>query len=166
MFRRPGWYFLNSSMPISVGNKILYYRQKIHSSHPDFEKIDVKYFVSYLVHESQVPMGEWGLYIEFDGGIPSYTKVDNEVYIKGNEPVKEEKKSEPVVKLPEGKVKIEKTKKVEQKEAHVFGEAESETKFFEGNKVEAFVEPLKKEEVEKEAKPKRTKKKTKEESPE
>lgn len=63
---RFGFYYLNVNITIPVADKVMTYRQKIHSNHPGFFKIDPKYLVNYLVHESQIPMGERGQYVEFD----------------------------------------------------------------------------------------------------
>lgn len=64
--KRSGWWYLTSNLPIPVGNNTLYYKQKINSNHPDFEKIDIKYFTAgALKHENYVPIGERGQYKEF-----------------------------------------------------------------------------------------------------
>lgn len=69
--KRSGWYFLRAVAPIQVGTSgTIYFKQKIHSSHPEFNKIAQKYFIDgYLKHESFIPLGERGQYKEFTGGI-------------------------------------------------------------------------------------------------
>lgn len=100
--KKIGWYYLNNTMPVPVGQKTMYYRQKIHSSHHDFDKIDIKYFLNALVCEDLIPMGERGLYTEFSGEIPSYTKVEEEYFIKET--------VQTPTKLPEGNIEVIETK--------------------------------------------------------
>ncbi len=69
--KRSGWYYLRAVAPIQVGSSgVLYFKQKIHSSHTDFNKIAQKYFIDgYLKHETLIPLGERGQFKEFTGGI-------------------------------------------------------------------------------------------------
>jgi len=82
VIQRSGWYLSTRPIPIPVGNKVIYYLQKIHSSHEDFGKIHSKYFSISLKHEASVPPGERNRYIPFDGAVPSYQKKGEDFEVK------------------------------------------------------------------------------------
>jgi len=112
MLIRDGWYFLTTNMPVPVGNNTLYYRQKIHSTHPDFKKIDPKYFtMGGLKHESLVNIRERNIYFEMKSEVPFYVEKDGETYIKEKGTITYKDDSEPKV----VKTKVKKPKKVVKK---------------------------------------------------
>ena len=136
---RDGWYFLVRNMPIPVGTNTLYYHQKIHSTHPDFEKIDPKYFLGYLKHESEIMPYELGLYSEMDSKAPFY-KSDEIPNEDGTSKVVEEPEK-PVEKIEEPVVETE--EKVEETEEKVEEKTE-ETEEKVEEPVEKVEEPVKK----------------------
>ena len=71
MYTRTGWYYNTSNFAVPVGEKLLYTKQRIHTNHPDFNKIDNYYMINrYLTPEADIPYGTVGMYTDFDGEIP------------------------------------------------------------------------------------------------
>lgn len=134
---RFGWYYNVSNQTIPVGNKILFPFQKIHSSNPDFKKIDIRYIVNgFLVEENSVSFSILSKFKEFED------KDERMDILKqiSEETINEEKEIKDLIKKVE-KEKIQKKKsktkkiknfnkkddnKIEEKNKEVINESKEE----------------------------------------
>jgi len=137
MFKRSGFYFNNSTASIPVGGATLYSKSKIHSSHPDFDKINIKYFMGYLIHESNIQRGMWGMYREFDGTIPVYKTESTPI-----EPIVISKESIGIIEEPNVAVEVESKEAYVESAVEVASEAPIEVGP-EPEVIETFTEEIK-----------------------
>lgn len=127
--RRTGWYYLRATAPIQVGTSgTLYFKQKIHSSHPEFNKINPKYIQDgYLRHENLIPFGERNQYVEFTGGInpPKYVE-EPKVVVEEKQEVIQQKETylvEPQIEESVGPEEIKETEQTMVEEEKVIEES-------------------------------------------